>query len=124
MKQKAKKSSTQRGQKNGQTKGTMGGNRKTPGTKGSSRTKASRKTSSSRQRSASKQLRTTSRGTSSRRISGTKATDLLKKDHDKVKKLFSQFEKAGDDSSRRRDLFDDIKRELDVHTKIEEEIFY
>jgi hemerythrin superfamily protein len=54
-----------------------------------------------------------------------KATALLKEDHQKVKKLFSQFEKldAGRDSDRAQ-LFDQIKKELTVHAQIEEEIFY
>jgi hemerythrin superfamily protein len=54
-----------------------------------------------------------------------KATALLKEDHQKVKKLFSQFEKlnAARDSDRTQ-LFDQIKKELTVHSQIEEEIFY
>lgn len=54
-----------------------------------------------------------------------KATDLLKKDHDKVKKLFSEFEKLADKDHRKRSsLADEICEELRVHATIEEEIFY
>ena len=54
-----------------------------------------------------------------------KATALLKEDHQRVKKLFTRFEKL--DASRETDkteLFDQIKKELTVHAQIEEEIFY
>lgn len=54
-----------------------------------------------------------------------KATALLKEDHQKVKKLFSEFEKldVARDSDR-AELFDQIRKELTVHAQIEEEIFY
>jgi hemerythrin superfamily protein len=54
-----------------------------------------------------------------------KATALLKEDHQKVKKLFAQFEKL--EASRETDkgwMFDQIRKELTVHAQIEEEIFY
>jgi iron-sulfur cluster repair protein YtfE (RIC family) len=54
-----------------------------------------------------------------------KATQLLKKDHAAVKKLFAEFARTTTRAPRRReDLLDKIAKELDVHTKIEEEIFY
>ena len=53
------------------------------------------------------------------------ATKLLKKDHAAVKDLFKQYEKAGDRAYKaKKDLFERIKEELEVHSKIEEEIFY
>jgi hemerythrin superfamily protein len=53
------------------------------------------------------------------------AIELLKKDHQKVAGLFKKYEGAGDDaSSEKEELFRMIKRELDVHARIEEEIFY
>ena len=53
------------------------------------------------------------------------AIELLKKDHEKVAGLFKKYEGAGDDaSSEKEELFRMIKRELDVHARIEEEIFY
>lgn len=51
------------------------------------------------------------------------AIALLKEDHDKVEKLFRQFEEASGDG-RKEKLAREICRELTVHAKIEEEIFY
>jgi len=54
-----------------------------------------------------------------------KATDLLKKDHDMVKKLFSEFEKSADSAHKKRlSIAEEICEELRVHSAIEEEIFY
>ena len=50
------------------------------------------------------------------------AIELLKEDHDRVDKLF-QSVKATPDGDH-KDLFEQIKNELDVHTHIEETIFY
>ncbi len=50
---------------------------------------------------------------------------LLKDDHQKVKKLFREFESAGDRAyQRKQTLAEQIFQELDVHAAIEEEIFY
>lgn len=51
------------------------------------------------------------------------AIALLKDDHDKVEQLFKDFEKASG-SGRKEKLAREICRELIVHSKIEEEIFY
>lgn len=51
------------------------------------------------------------------------AIALLKEDHDKVEKLFEDFEKASGDG-RKEKLARDICRELTIHAQIEEEIFY
>jgi iron-sulfur cluster repair protein YtfE (RIC family) len=50
------------------------------------------------------------------------AIELLKNDHDKVDKLFQKVKanEGGDNT----DLFEQIKAELEVHTHIEEKIFY
>lgn len=48
--------------------------------------------------------------------------ELLKEDHDKVDKLFQKV-KANPDGDN-TDLFEQIKAELDVHTEVEETIFY
>lgn len=48
---------------------------------------------------------------------------LLKADHRKVEELFSKFE-AAKDKKRKKALADEICRELSVHAKIEEDIFY
>lgn len=51
------------------------------------------------------------------------AIALLKEDHDKVEKMFEDFEKASGDGKKEK-LAREICRELIVHAKIEEEIFY
>lgn len=51
------------------------------------------------------------------------AVTILKQDHRKVEELFSEFEKAKGDG-RKQKLALEICKELIVHTKLEEEIFY
>ncbi len=53
----------------------------------------------------------------------TDALQLLRDDHKKVKDLFKQFEDSGDKAEKKR-ICDEVIMELDVHTRIEEEIFY
>jgi hypothetical protein len=48
--------------------------------------------------------------------------ELLKKDHQKVATLFAQIESTSGDAKMR--IFRQLKEELDVHTHIEETIFY
>jgi iron-sulfur cluster repair protein YtfE (RIC family) len=58
---------------------------------------------------------------------GTKsdAIALLKEDHKRVKALFKETEELGDRAfAARAKLFEQIDRELQLHTKVEEEIFY
>ena len=50
------------------------------------------------------------------------AIELLKEDHDRVDKLFQKV-KADEDADH-RDTFEKIRAELEVHTHIEEAIFY
>jgi hypothetical protein len=50
------------------------------------------------------------------------ALELLEQDHAKVKKLFEQAEEA--DQKEQRDIFLQIKTELEIHTQIEENVFY
>jgi hemerythrin superfamily protein len=51
--------------------------------------------------------------------------DLLKKDHQQVQQLFSEFMSAEDeDFARREDLFQQIDRALLAHSDAEEQIFY
>ena len=56
----------------------------------------------------------------------TNAIDLLKRDHDDVDKLFSQYEdiKDGDDNREKELLVAQICDALSVHAQIEDEIFY
>ena len=53
---------------------------------------------------------------------GPDALQFLKQDHETVRRMFEEFEKAGDD--RRFELATEICQALAVHAAIEEEIFY
>jgi hemerythrin superfamily protein len=54
-----------------------------------------------------------------------KATDLLKKDHDTVRKMFAAFAKMGSKAGKTRlSQAEEICEELRIHAAIEEEIFY
>ena len=52
-----------------------------------------------------------------------KATDLLKKQHKEVKALFKKVEKT-ENARERRQLMEQISQQLELHTQIEEEMFY
>jgi hemerythrin superfamily protein len=53
------------------------------------------------------------------------AITLLKEDHQKVRKLFSDFEGLGDNAHKtKRELVDKMIEELTVHAYIEEKFFY
>jgi hemerythrin superfamily protein len=54
------------------------------------------------------------------------AIDLLKRDHRTVASLFESFEKAKemDRETSKSELFASIRKELDAHTRVEEEVFY
>jgi len=54
------------------------------------------------------------------------ALELLKSDHDTVRELFEQFSKAKEagDTQRLAEVQQKIFAELEVHTSIEEEVFY
>jgi hemerythrin superfamily protein len=51
------------------------------------------------------------------------ALELLKSDHKKVKELFKQAEANGGGKKQQK-IFQQIKTELETHTRIEENIFY
>jgi hemerythrin superfamily protein len=51
------------------------------------------------------------------------ALELLKQDHQAVKKLFEQAE-ATEDEKEQQQIFKQIKKELETHTRIEETVFY
>ena len=51
------------------------------------------------------------------------AIDLLKQDHRKVEQLFEQYESAPDKRTKRQ-VAQTICTELEIHAKIEEQIFY
>ena len=53
------------------------------------------------------------------------AFELLKKDHEKVAGIFEKLETTTERGVKtREELFTQLKTELDVHAKVEEEIFY
>jgi hemerythrin superfamily protein len=54
------------------------------------------------------------------------ALDLLTADHNRVRGLFARFKEAqeGDDSATMSKLAEKVFEELEVHTKIEEQVFY
>jgi hemerythrin superfamily protein len=53
------------------------------------------------------------------------ALKLLKKDHDAVKSLFGKLERTGKAAhEKKNELFAQIRRELQLHLRAEEEIFY
>ena len=53
------------------------------------------------------------------------AITMLKEDHEKVKGLFRDFEAAGDRAYQKKlRIAEQVFRELEVHTTLEEEIFY
>ena len=51
------------------------------------------------------------------------ALELLKQDHQKVKELFERGQKT-EDKKQQRQIFKEIKSELETHARIEETIFY
>ena len=50
------------------------------------------------------------------------ALEVLKQDHQKVKGLFQEVKQATD-QTKRKDLFDQIDTELEIHAHIEESSF-
>jgi hemerythrin superfamily protein len=51
------------------------------------------------------------------------ALDLLTQDHQKVKELFEQAEEA-EEQNEKKEIFKEIKEELETHARIEESVFY
>jgi|SRR4030095_2874347 Hemerythrin HHE cation binding domain len=51
------------------------------------------------------------------------ALELLKEDHLKVKELFEEAE-GTEDEKEKKEIFEDIKSELEMHAHIEETLFY
>ncbi|MDC4223999.1 MAG: hemerythrin domain-containing protein [Candidatus Manganitrophus sp.] len=51
-----------------------------------------------------------------------KATELLKKDHDRVKQLFKEVKSAGGD--RKEEILATLTEELRIHSDLEEKVFY
>jgi hemerythrin-like domain-containing protein len=56
---------------------------------------------------------------------GMKATEMLREDHERVRSLFKEYEAAGEEAyETKKRIVQQIAMELDVHAKLEEEIFY
>ena len=55
-----------------------------------------------------------------------KVTVLLRNDHDVLKALFTKFNKpsSGKSQNGKKDLFNEIRREIQVHAQMEREVFY
>lgn len=108
---KAKRSSSKAGRKSSASQGR----------RRSSRT--ARESMTERPRIAGKgQRKTQSRG---KKVATMNAVQLLRNDHEKVKALFSQYETLEDQNARKKnDIAKKIIMELEIHTSIEEEIFY
>lgn len=54
-----------------------------------------------------------------------KPTEILRKDHDRVRQLFEQYGSTDRaDASRKRELFQELGQEVLIHTRIEETLFY
>ena len=52
------------------------------------------------------------------------ALKLLKQDHHRIRKLFDDYDEARQGSGRKRDLAETIFRELELHRRLEEDVFY
>ena len=53
-----------------------------------------------------------------------KVTVLLKNDHEALRTLFSRLTKAGAKPNGKKELFNEIQREILIHSQMETEIFY
>ena len=51
-----------------------------------------------------------------------KATDVLRQAHERFRALFAEYLGSGPD--RKREIFRTIKEELEIHARVEEELFY
>ena len=56
-------------------------------------------------------------------VTGVNAIDVLQADHRQVEAWFDEFQRTGD-AARRHQLVSDICMALEVHMRVEEEIFY
>jgi hemerythrin superfamily protein len=63
--------------------------------------------------------------TTTTRSQTTDAIELLKSDHRKVKEMFRRYEALGENAHKTKQrLAEEIFRELEIHSKLEEELFY
>jgi len=52
------------------------------------------------------------------------ALDILRKDHERVKELFSEYDTLSGDASRKNEIAQAALRELELHSRVEEGLFY
>jgi len=57
-------------------------------------------------------------------VQNADAIELLAGDHERLNGLFDQFEESADDRESKLELFEAIRAELQLHTILEERIFY
>ena len=57
-------------------------------------------------------------------VQNADAIELLTEDHERLNSLFDQFEEGADDPEVKLELFEAIRAELQLHTTLEERIFY
>jgi hypothetical protein len=53
-----------------------------------------------------------------------KATDILIREHRRILGLFADYDSAPDSLEKRRNLYETLAVEIDVHSRVEEEVFY
>jgi hypothetical protein len=53
-----------------------------------------------------------------------KATDLVICEHRRILRLFADYDSAPDSLEKRRTLYESLALELDIHSRVEEEVFY
>ena len=94
--------------------------RSTSRTAGRTSNRASSRTSSRR---TSARGSSTSRAPRTARRSKLDPIAMLMEDHRRVEKLFAQFERAKD-AKKKQALFRSIRTELELHARLEEEVFY
>src|SRR5215471_12436141 len=72
-----------------------------------------------------KELRIPSQDSACKECPGMQAIKVLRKDHSTVRSLFDKLERTAKSShEKKNDLFEQIRRELQLHMRAEEEIFY
>jgi hypothetical protein len=52
------------------------------------------------------------------------AIDILRKDHERVKELFSEYDTLSGDGAKKNEIAQTVLRELELHSRVEEDIFY
>ncbi|MFZ1747865.1 MAG: hemerythrin domain-containing protein [Nitrospirales bacterium] len=61
--------------------------------------------------------------TKTQKAQAAQVTDMLRKDHKKVKGLFRKFEKT-DNAQKKQEIVDTVLKELEIHAELEENLIY